>query len=77
MLRRRSRGVAQQSQHPFSLAQNILLVAAVALGVVDLVAVTLLMRGTGGVNSGFFILYLLTLVFAAAFFPQFIAGYAG
>lgn len=41
---------------------------AVALTVLDLVAVTLLLRGTGGLHSGFFSLYLISLIFAAAFF---------
>lgn len=41
---------------------------AVALVVLDLMAVTLLLNGTGGLNSGFFLLYLVSLVFAAAFF---------
>ncbi|MEN6549849.1 MAG: response regulator [Armatimonadia bacterium] len=41
---------------------------AVALTVLDLVAVTLLLRGTGGLHSGFFSLYLVSLIFAAAFF---------
>ena len=43
-------------------------VSAVALALLDLIAVTLLLRGTGGLNSGFFSLYLVSLVFAAAFF---------
>lgn len=42
--------------------------SAVALAVMDLATVTLLLRGTGGVGSGFFSLYLVSLVFAAAFF---------
>ncbi|MEI6503134.1 MAG: hypothetical protein WCP21_19160, partial [Armatimonadota bacterium] len=43
-------------------------VSAVAMALLDLMAVTLLLRGTGGLNSGFFSLYLVSLVFAAAFF---------
>ncbi|MEI6502791.1 MAG: hypothetical protein WCP21_17415, partial [Armatimonadota bacterium] len=43
-------------------------VSAVAMALLDLAAVTVLLRGTGGLNSGFFSLYLVTLVFAAAFF---------
>jgi CheY-like chemotaxis protein len=42
--------------------------SAVALAVLDLIVVTLLLRGTGGLHSGFFSLYLVSLVFAAAFF---------
>lgn len=42
--------------------------SAVALAVLDLVSVTLLLRGTGGANSGFFSLYLISLIFAAVFF---------
>lgn len=43
-------------------------ISAVVLAVLDLVAVTLLLRGTGGANSGFFSLYLISLIFAAVFF---------
>lgn len=43
-------------------------IGAVATALLDLVAVTLLLRGTGGLHSGFFSLYLVSLVFAAAFF---------
>ena len=41
---------------------------AVAIGVVDLVAITLLVRGTGDLSSSLFALYLLSLIFAASFF---------
>jgi CheY-like chemotaxis protein len=41
---------------------------AVVIGVVDLVAITLLVRGTGDLGSSLFALYLLSLIFAAAFF---------
>jgi two-component system response regulator (stage 0 sporulation protein F) len=41
---------------------------AVALAVLDLVAVTLLLTGTGGAQSGFSALYLISLIFAAIFF---------
>ncbi|MEI6502813.1 MAG: PAS-domain containing protein, partial [Armatimonadota bacterium] len=43
-------------------------IGAVAIGVVDLVAITLLVRGTGDLSSSLFALYLLSLIFAAAFF---------
>ena len=43
-------------------------VGAVAVGVLDLVAITLLVRGTGDLSSSLFALYLLSLVFAASFF---------
>lgn len=43
-------------------------IGAVALVVLDLMAVTLLLNGTGGLHSGFFLFYLVSLVFAAAFF---------
>lgn len=42
--------------------------SAVAITLLDLIAVTLLLRGSGGLHSGFFSLYLISLVFAAAFF---------
>ncbi|NPV45455.1 MAG: response regulator [Armatimonadetes bacterium] len=41
---------------------------AVALAVLDLAAVTSLLVGTGGADSGFFSLYLISLIFAAIFF---------
>lgn len=41
---------------------------AVSLAVLDLAAVTLLLVGTGGAESGFFSLYLISLVFAAICF---------
>lgn len=43
-------------------------VEAVALAVLDLAAVTLLLMGTGGAESGFFPLYLVSLIFAAILF---------
>jgi CheY-like chemotaxis protein/PAS domain-containing protein len=42
--------------------------AAVALTVLDVAAVTLFLFGTGAAGSGFFSLYLISLVFAAIFF---------
>lgn len=43
-------------------------ISAVALAVIDLAAVTLLARGTGGLSSPFFAFYVVSLIFAAAFF---------
>lgn len=43
-------------------------IGAVAVGVLDLVAITLLVHGTGALGSSLFALYLLSLIFAAAFF---------
>jgi CheY-like chemotaxis protein len=42
--------------------------SGVALAVLDLVAVTLLLSGTSSLHGGFFALYLVSLIFAAAFF---------
>lgn len=41
---------------------------AVSLVVLDLMAITLLLNGSGGLHSGFFLFYLVSLIFAAAFF---------
>ena len=43
-------------------------ISAVALALIDLAAVTLLLRGTGGLHSPFFAFYVVSLIFAAAFF---------
>lgn len=42
--------------------------SAVATAVLELTAITLLLRGSGGLNSGFYSLYLVSLIFAAVFF---------
>ena len=50
------------------LGAQQLQVSAVALAVIDLAAVTLLLRGTGGLGSPFFVFYVVSLIFAAALF---------
>jgi len=42
--------------------------AATVLTVMDLLSITMLIAGTGGAASGFYLLYALPLIFAAAFF---------
>ena len=55
--------------------------ATAVLTVVDLLNITLLVAGTGGAASGFYLLYLVPLIFAAAFFRgmelAFLTGLAG
>ncbi|MBU0606536.1 MAG: response regulator [Armatimonadetes bacterium] len=56
------------SSRPRQLGAQQFQISAVALSVIDLAAVTLLLRGTGGLGSPFFAFYVVSLIFAAAFF---------
>lgn len=60
-----SRFVVKQPNRPLKTQFQI---SAVAVGILNIVAVTLLLQGTGGMHSGFFSLFLVTIVFASVIF---------